>query len=86
MEGRYVLMTDEKLIFKSTSRDFPEDGFTNCKISNSSYVKILALKSATNKPAQDIFNELIDYALENSMVEKYDGTRVKVSDIINLVV
>ncbi|MBP0965468.1 MAG: hypothetical protein J5999_09295 [Oscillospiraceae bacterium] len=79
-------MTDEKLIFKSTSRDFPEDGFTNCKISNSSYVKILALKSATNKPAQDIFNELIDYALENSMVEKYDGTRVKVSDIINLVV
>lgn len=54
-------MTDEKLIFKSTSRDFPEDGFTNCKISNSSYVKILALKSATNKPAQDIFNELIDY-------------------------
>ena len=79
-------MTDEKLIFKSTSRDFPEDGFTNCKISNSSYVKILALKSATNKPAQDIFNELIDYALENSMVEKYAGTRVKVSDIINLVV
>ena len=79
-------MTDEKLIFKSTSRDFPEDGFTNCKISNSSYVKILALKSATNKPAQDIFNELIDYALENSRVEKYDGTRVKVSDIINLVV
>ena len=79
-------MTAEKLIFKSTSRDFPEDGFTNCKISNSSYVKILALKSATNKPAQDIFNELIDYALENSMVEKYDGTRVKVSDIINLVV
>ena len=79
-------MTDEKLIFKSTSRDFPEDGFTNCKISNSSYVKILALKSATNKPAQYIFNELIDYALENSMVEKYDGTRVKVSDIINLVV
>ena len=79
-------MTDEKLIFKSTSRDFPEDGFTNCKISNSSYVKILALKSATNKPAQDIFNELIDYALENSMFEKYDGTRVKVSDIINLVV
>ena len=79
-------MTDEKLILKSTSRDFPEDGFTNCKISNSSYVKILALKSATNKPAQDIFNELIDYALENSMVEKYDGTRVKVSDIINLVV
>ena len=47
---------------------------------------LLALKSATNKPAQDIFNELIDYALENSMVEKYDGTRVKVSDIINLVV
>ncbi len=79
-------MTDEKLIFKSTSREFPEDGFTNCKISNSSYVKILALKSATNKPAQDIFNELIDYALENSMVEKYDGTRVNVSDIINLVV
>ena len=78
-------MTDEKLIFKSTSRDFPEDGFTNCKISNSSYVKILALKSATNKPAQDIFNELIDYALENSMVEKYDGRRVNVSDIIHLV-
>lgn len=79
-------MKEDKLIFKSTSRDFPEDGFTNCKISNSSYVKILAVKCATNKPAQDIFNDLIEYALENSMVEKYDGTRVKVSDIINPVV
>lgn len=79
-------MKDTKLIFKSNSRDFPEDGFTNCKISNGSYVKILAIKCATNKPAQDILNELIEFALENSIVEKYDGTSVKVTDIINMVV
>lgn len=85
MEGRYILMSEKKLVFKSSSREFPEDGFTNCKISNSSYVKILAIKCATNRPAQDIFNDLIEYAIENSMVEKYDGTRVKVSDIIGLV-
>lgn len=79
-------MKESKLVFKSNSREFPEDGFTNCKIANSSYVKILAIKCATNKPAQDIFNDLIEFALENSMVEKFDGTRVKVSDIINMVV
>ncbi len=77
---------EKRLVFKSGSREFPEDGFTNCKISNSSYVKILALKCATNKPAQDILNELIDYALDNSVVEKFDGTTANVSDIIDMVI
>ena len=79
-------MKSDKLIFKSTSRDFPISGFTNVKISNSSYVKILAIKSATSKPAQDIFNELIEYALENSLIEKADGTTIHASDVIDMVV
>lgn len=78
-------MKREKLIFKSKSRDFPESGFTNVKISNSSYIKILAIKSATNKPAQDIFDELIEYALENSLIEKADGSTVLASDVVDMV-
>lgn len=58
-------MKSEKLVFKSSARDFPVSGFTNVKISNDSYVKILAIKSATSKPAQDILNELVEYALDN---------------------
>ena len=77
---------EKKLVFRSNSREFPEDGFTNVKICNSAYVKILALKSATNKPAQDIFNELIEYALENTVVEKSDGSFTSASDIVNLIV
>ena len=64
-------MKSEKLVFKSSARDFPVSGFTNVKISNDSYVKILAIKSATSKPAQDILNELVEYALDNSLFRMY---------------
>ncbi len=79
-------MKSEKLVFKGAARDFPIRGFTNVKISNDSYVKILAIKSATNKPAQDILNELVEYALENSLIEKADGTTVFASDVIDMIV
>lgn len=79
-------MKSEKLIFKGTARDFPLSDFTNVKISNDSYVKILAIKSATSKPAQDILNELVEYALNNTLIEKADGTKVYASDVIDMIV
>lgn len=79
-------MKSEKLIFKGTARDFTLSGFTNVKISNDSYVKILAIKSATSKPAQDILNELVEYALDNTLIEKTDGTKVYASDVIDMIV
>lgn len=79
-------MKSEKLIFKDTAMDFPLSGFTNVKISNDSYVKILAIKSATSKPAQDILNELVEYALDNTLIEKADGTKVYASDVIDMIV
>ena len=83
MEGRHILMKSEKLVFKSSARDFPVSGFTNVKISNDS---ILAIKSATSKPAQDILNELVEYALDNSLIEKADGTTVFASDVIDMII
>jgi hypothetical protein len=76
-------MKSEKLVFKSSARDFPVSGFTNVKISNDS---ILAIKSATSKPAQDILNELVEYALDNSLIEKADGTTVFASDVIDMII
>lgn len=44
------------------------------------------MKSATSKPAQDILNELVEYALDNTLIEKADGTKVYASDVIDMIV